>query len=171
MSIELISVLIAIVLAALLLVPSAAGQDVVALPLAMQRFHLFNQCKPMALLVELEPGEGVERIGLGLAAADLKTALEARLRSARLYTKTTKPEGLLYLNVDMVAGAFRIDLEYNKFVTDVATGGTGLAATWEVGSVGTHGENKHYIVSAVAGHMDEFLVAYLRVNEAACGQP
>ena len=169
MSIELISVLIAIVLAALLLVPSAAGQDVVALPLVMQRFHLFNQCKPMALLVELELGEGVERIGL--AAADLKTALEARLRSARLYTKTTKPEGLLYLNVNMVAGAFGIDLEYNKFVTDVATGGTGLAATWEVGSVGTHGENKHYIVSAVAGHMDEFLVAYLRVNEAACEQP
>lgn len=74
----------------------------------------------------------------------------------------------LYVNLQVVGRAFSGFVEYNKVVTDHATGEENAAATWSRYGTGTHGGDPGYILSAIAEHMDRFIDEYLSVNEDAC---
>ena len=156
----------ALLLSALALPFSASGAAGESIREKRQRFRLYADCRPMALIVEDLPG-GVLTIGLTKEA--IRAAVESRLRSARLYG-SIRTAPYLYVNVNVVGRAFSISLEFTKEVRDILSGDTGLAATWNVGSTGTHGGSANYIVSSVSRRMDEFLVEFLRVNEKACGK-
>ena len=128
-----------------------------------ERFQLFAQCEPMDLFVwDLD----TDAVALGITRDSVQTAVESRLRSARLYSAESFQ--LLGIEVNVIGGAFSILLQFYKLVSDQLSGDAALAATWQTGSFGTHGGDAGYIRSSVAEHMDEFLVEYLRVNEAAC---
>ncbi len=129
-----------------------------------ERFELFNYCLPMRLIVE-GLGSGADEIGL--TEELLTAAVESRLRSARLYDEDAS--FYLYLNVNVVGQGFGISLEYRTgvcrlLISDLCS----MATTWDTGSAGTHGGNAGYIRSWVSGHMDTFLLEYLRVNEEYC---
>ena len=130
---------------------------------AFDRFQLFNECRPMRLTVERLPADAAE---IDLTEAAIQAAVESRLRSARLYDADADP--YLYVNVFVVGRAYAFDLEYKKVVYDQVSTELGFAATWKSGNVGTHGGGAAFILSNLAGHMDRFLVEYLRVNESAC---
>ena len=49
---------------------------------------------------------------IGLTVASLRTAVESRLRSARLYDEDATP--YLYLDVHVVGAAFNIGLQYKE---------------------------------------------------------
>ena len=127
------------------------------------RFQLFNECRPMSLIVEGLPTAAAE---IGLNKASIQAAVESRLRSARLYSEDRVP--YLYVAVNVVEMAFNISLDYNKLVDDPASDVTGPAALWKSSALGTHGGDSSYILSSISGIMDGFLVEYLRVNESAC---
>ena len=131
---------------------------------ALDRFKLFNNCEPMYLLVENLDSDDLE---IGLTEQRLQAAAESRLRGARLYS-STRGTPYLYVNINTFSVAFSVRLEYNKLLFDAASVSSYPATTWKVGSTGTHGRNAEYIVSVLSGLLDEFLTAYLRVNEAAC---
>ena len=137
----------------------AAAQDISP----RDRFQLFNECRPMNLIVADVSAAAAE---IDLTTAAIQTAVESRLRSARLYD--VDAGSLLYVNVIVVGRAYAFDLEYTKVVYDQVSTERGLATTWESGQVGTHGGDAAYILAGLAGYMDVFLVAYLRVNESAC---
>lgn len=129
------------------------------------RFQLFNNCEPMALVVE----------GLSNSAADIRLteerlqfAAESRLRGTRLFTTASGVNSYLYVNVNVVGRAFSISVEYKKRVLDIASDEANFAATWESAAVGTHGRDAEGVVSVLSGFLDEFLTEYLRVNESAC---
>ena len=128
------------------------------------RFDLFNECQGMDLVVEdLHENAGE----IGLTKESIQAATESRLRSARLYN----PDHLyayLYVNVNVIGPAYSIDIEFKKWLHDLAMDRSGIAATWNTGSTGTHGNGASYIVSNVSRHMDQFLVEYLRANEDYC---
>ncbi len=151
---------------AALLVPTAAGQDAAQL---LERFELFNACKPMQLLIEDLHSDAAD---IGLTKEALQAAAESRLRAARLYTEDYERADFarLYVNVNVVGPAYSISVEYQKTVRDVFRG-VGTATTWDSGSAGTHEGDADYIVSPLSQHLDRFLAAYLRVNEEACGAP
>ena len=44
------------------------------------------------------------------------------------------------------------------------------AVSWENAGTGQHAGDSGYILSSVSRYLDEFLVEFLRVNEAACGK-
>ena len=132
---------------------------------SLDRFRLFNECRPMRLLVESLPADAAE---LGLTKASIQVAVESRLRSARLYDSESTFGPYLYVNVNVVGRAFHASLEYNKLVRDPASDVPGTATTWDIRSTGTHGADSSYILSAISELMDRFLVEYLRVNESAC---
>ena len=70
---------------AALLASAAAGQDA-GIKQSLERFKLFNACRPMELVVEgLRDGAA----DIGLAKGALQAAAESRLRAARLYTGRT----------------------------------------------------------------------------------
>lgn len=151
---------------AVLLSPAAPGQDTTD---EFTRFQLFNACRPMRLLVEHLPDEGRK---IDLTREILQAAAESRLRAARLYTEDADKADFstLYVNVNVTSFAFDISLEYHKLVTD-KFGRAAPAMTWRTGSTGTHGKDGGFIVSQLSQYLDEYLAAYLRVNEGDCGSP
>ena len=151
--------------ALVLLVPAATGQDS-AVQGQIERFELFNACRPMRLVIEGLPDDAST---LGLTKEALQAAAESRLRAARLYTEDMAKAdyAFLYVNVNVVGKTFNILVEYEKILTD-RFGVTGKATTWESGGAGTHDWDTSYIVSNLSRYLDKFLAAYLRVNEPAC---
>ena len=148
--------------AVLLVFPAHAQEDVES---SVARFRLFNECKPMSLVVE-KLNDYASTIGL--TTDKLQVAVESRLRSARLYDTAEVP--FLYVNVHVVDQAFSISVDYEKLVFDSVSGESNKAKTWTTGSTGMHGRNAGYILSSVSRHLDQFLVEYLRVNEEHCGR-
>ena len=149
-----------------LLATMAVGQDAAS---GLERFNLFNACRPMRLLIEHLNDDATE---IGLTREMLKAAAESRLRAARLYTggRERSDGAMLYVNINVVGRGYNTSVTYNKVVTD-AFATNGLAVTWDTGSNGTHGGDAGYIVSSLSQHLDRFLAAYLRVNEPACESP
>ena len=129
---------------------------------AYQRFELFNNCRPMWLMVWYPlrgPADFLSTI------ERLKFAAESRLRGARLY-ESTMSVPVLYVRVGAVGRAYHVALEYHKQVVDVATDEAYSARTWHVGGTGIGDVDS--IVSTLTGFLDQFLTEYLRVNEEAC---
>lgn len=149
-------------LALLFLAGRAAGETAKE---RVERFELFGDCKPMALVVENLPPDASK---IGLTVDSLQAAaVESRLRAARLYdSEVLSPR--LYVNVNVVGGAFSIRFQYDKLFYDPLSGFTNIAATWDIGSTGTHGGDAGYILSWVSQYMDQFLLEFLRVNDEAC---
>jgi len=135
--------------------------------LELNRFKLYNNCRPMMLVVEELPDDAKE---IGLTRRRLLSATEARLRSARLYTDDyERSQGAyLYVNVLVVGRAFNLTVQYNKSLYDPLSDLFLTAATWTRGNTGAHGGDAGYIMQAVYEKIDEFLLAYLRVNEEDC---
>ena len=127
------------------------------------RFELWNDCRPMGLVVQ-DLSEDAAQIGL--TKERIAIAVRSRLRAARLYEVSATP--FLYVNVNVFSPSFHVIIDYNKFVQDLVTGKTGPASTWMIYGIGTHGEDAGYILSGVAMNMDRFIDEYLRVNEDAC---
>lgn len=130
---------------------------------ALDRFRLFNDCRPLFLIVEDLSDDAVD---IGLTRERLQFAVESRLRSARLYTSTPFP--FLAVTVTVLGVTFNVTVKYFKQTVDVASGESSPSPTWWRHSTGTHGRDPEFIVSALSGYMDQFLTEFLRVNEAAC---
>ena len=143
---------------------SAWGENVTDL----DRFRLWNDCRPMNLVIEGLPAGGA---GIGLTNEAVAAAVRSRLRAARLYEAVEDPYlPYLYVQVNVFESAFDTRVEYRKVVADVATDQIGFGATWRVGRLGTHGWSPAFILSGVSQSMDEFIDEYLRVNSDACAR-
>ena len=129
------------------------------------RFRLLANCEPMGLVVE---GLNEAAAKIGLTKETIQAAAESRLRSARLYNR--EGDQYLYINVNVVERAFSISLRYNKQFYDPLSDIVLEAITWTRGTTGIAGSGSGFILSTASGLLDEFLVEYLRVNEAACGK-
>ena len=66
---------------------NAAGQRGAAEE-ARRRFSLFNECRPMRLVVETLPSAAAE---IGLTRERIRTMAESRLRAARLFSDNASP--------------------------------------------------------------------------------
>ena len=158
------SALIPLAAALWLAAPSASGQD--SVDRRIERFDLFNACRPMRLVVESLHAAAKD---IGLTKERLRVAAESRLRAARMYTDSHDAADFsyLYVKVGVTKRAFDIDVSYSKWLSD-EFGRSGRAKTWERGSFGTHGGDASRLVFQVSEHLDEFIAAYLRINEASC---
>ena len=132
----------------------------------LDRFQLFNACRPMMLTVE---ELNFDAQAVGLTKERIQLAAESRLRAARLYTGSIEKANyaLLYVNIKVVDRTFNISVWYRKGVTDWATNSDGPATMWVTGSTG-HSGDAGFIIQSLSSHLDEFLANYLRVNDPAC---
>ena len=124
------------------------------------RFQLFNDCKPIGLVV----GKVFNDLqSLGIAEKNVQAAAESRLRAARLYTNNAP--AFLYV----AAGRYAIQLQYRKPLRDIASGETRSLQTFSKSATVPNGTAAGVMLE-VSKLLDLFLVDYLRVNESACGQ-
>ena len=162
-------ILPAVALALVLAAPSGAAEKVTKL----DRFQLWNGCRPVDLVVEGLPDDAGK---IGLRKEDIETAVRARLRGARIYEENAR--SYLYVNINVLSPAFGVLVEFKRHVEVllpfwVKPEGmdplTGYATGWNLGSIGVHGAaGSGYVLSAVARHTDKFIDEFLRVNADAC---
>ena len=164
-----VGVAAATVLSLVLMAESAENDD------SFERFKLWNECRPMRLVVALPNVQ--KATAIGLTARSLEVAIRSRLRGSRLYTEDAS-EALwtrlwisVNVNPDDDKHTFATAVEYEKAVTDIH-GQSEYAVVWQTGKYGAHnGKEASIIRNGIAEMTDEFLDAYLRVNEAACKEP
>ena len=65
------------------------------------------------------------------------------------------------------SASFKFNVRLWKKVLDMNTGLRYVSSTWETGAYGRG--PPEYVRATLSEHIDRFLIAYLRVNEAACG--
>ena len=141
--------------------PSLSGVDA---------FALWNECAPIALIVE---GLDDEAAAIALTMERIQTLAEIRLRAARLYDAAARHH--LYVRVGVLVsenrrgGAYSIEVLFKKYLRDGVSDQNGFAAAWDTTSYGTHSGNAGFILQSVSEHLDRFVLEYLRVNEIACG--
>ena len=77
---------------------------------SFERFQLFNNCEPMALMVsDFNDIEDAENIGL--TKERVQFAVESRLRGARLF-RSSQRAPLLLVSVDFAGEAFTTNISY-----------------------------------------------------------
>ena len=152
-------------LVGLFLAGGALAQETDSRSSKYERFQLYSGCSPMFLSAVVEEKDAAATT-IGLTQQAIEAAVESRLRSARLYD--AKASQMLSVNVIVVGSAFSVSMDYYKVLLDPLSQEKGPAPTWSSNWVGTHGQRGGYILSWVSQNMDQFLVEYLRVNEAAC---
>lgn len=135
------------------------------------RFQLWHYCDPTDLVVEDLHKDAAD---IGLTKEAITIAVRSRLRAARLYdADAVFSSGVvfsnLYVSVGVAGQAYTINVTYQKWLKDPVSDEEGFAATWNSGSVGTHGENSSHILSRISQHTDRFIDEYLRVNADTCG--
>ena len=156
------SILIA---AALLLAAAPASADAVDdLLQGQERFALWNECRPMNLIVHHDNDAAY----IGLTKEAIEITARSRLRAARLYSNDAVLLPAFGVIVDVVGAASSINVQYLKQVVDRATGSDGIAIIWNTGVIGTHGGDSNFVLSSVALYVDKFIDEYLRVNAEAC---
>ena len=140
------------------------------------RFKLRNACEPIYLEVGYPNDDAVK---MGLTHEALATTVRSRLRAARLYSSedvvdyssgALRGRPYLHVNVTTVNRAFGVIFDFSKWLSDPIIGVERFATTWFRGMVGHHGGDAGYVLSAVSRKTDEFIDAYLRVNEPACSR-
>ena len=141
----------------------ATAQDVSG----YDRFRLFNECGPMNLVVE-EYKDDADWTDIGLTVDRIQTMAESRLRAARLYDATGFP--ILYVNVNVEARGFSLNVNYRKWLYDPVSDESFDATTWTIGGAGTHRGDAGFILQGLSEYLDSFILEYLRVNEDACDQ-
>ena len=134
---------------------------------------LFDLCPPderMHLTIETLPDHAAQA---GLTRDQIRNAAESRLRAAGIYDTNADPS--LYINVNVgppttESGHFpfyAIMVEYNRFLFDRRIPLVRGVRTWWTGSIGQGSSSS--IHSSLSGHLDRFLVEYLRVRDSeAC---
>ena len=155
---------IALLTLTLIAVSPASGQVSI-----YDKFQLWNDCLPINLLIESLPDDATE---IELTKERIATVARSKLRAARLYDQ--EESTWLYVNVQIVGGAFSMSVEFNKLVIDDATDLPGFPITWDRGSMGTHGggaNGANFVLSSLAEKIDTFIDEYLRVNDEACSGP
>ena len=155
---------IAFLTLALIAVSPASGQVT-----DYDKFQLWNDCLPIRLIIETLPDDATK---IELTVERIATVVRSRLRAARLYDQ--EEIAALYVNINIVGGAFSHRIELKKRVIDNATSLIYFAKTWHTAVTGTHGGGANaanYILSSLAEDIDMFIDEYLRVNDEACSGP
>lgn len=132
---------------------------------------LYTACAPMTFVVENLRPEGTQETGLTREA--LENAVEARLRSARLFAPSEKLDRsqYLYVAVNITGRAFSINVTLERYLDNLGYGIGGYATVWNMRGAGTHGGDGQYILGLVSQYyLDKFVANYLRVNEAHCSR-
>ena len=131
----------------------------------VERFQLWAGCEPMWLNIVVDD---TTEDGPKLTEESVRSAVESRLRSARLYSDE-RTGVQLGVTADRFGNptSFQLSVKLWKIVLDINTGLRYASSTWGTRAYG-RGPSE-YVRTALSEHIDRFLIAYLRVNEAECG--
>ena len=131
------------------------------------RRKLYNQCRPVKVRVE-ELDDNARKIGL--TEKRLRETTAVLLRADRLYTDSESESGdrLLYIRILCSEDLCVLKIEFSQYVSDPESGADAIVPTWEYRQRSDTFFGGGVIMQSLVHGVEEFLVEYRRVNEAAC---
>ena len=121
--------------------------------------------KKVGLRIYLEKDKSVDSLP-GLTEERIRTKCELRIRQAGLEPVLEKFNYLAVLISTNSAGAFAIQLRFERWAVFGAKGTTYgvFAPTWISAGFGNHLGQGEVIINSLDGHLDKFLNEYLKAN-------
>ena len=135
-----------------------------------EQWQLGSDCRPMNLVVHVQRSGAPD---LDITETQIRNAIESRLRAARLYEDDVGTLEKLNVNIHVAGPGIGITFKYKAMVIRRLGDGESdkfpfMVGLWENSGTGTHRGDSGGVLQSVAEHTDEFLNAFLRVNESAC---
>ena len=131
-------------------------------------FELWTGCREIGTLVRL-----VNRSSVEIEENDIKNVLESRLRAAGVFRPgPLEPRGsFFYIAVTLETETYEVHWRFSKAgeFRD-SYGFTGRTSTWSGTGSGLHEGGEHRVMDRVRGDIDDFIIAFLWVNEPACSR-
>ena len=154
-----------LIIVSLLLTPIAQAQDS-----SIKQFELFTNCQPLSVHhigYVSDGGLTDDAKAFGPTIDGIQNTLGSRLRSARLYKEDYYSYPALLIKIMVVNDSVYMNLQLRKVVYDEVSEARNAVSTWSRDVISSGGDSID-IMSSLSGLVDEFLVEYLRENEAAC---
>lgn len=146
--------------------------------IAVLVFLFFNNCYASGTGLEINDPKNIDvsvedidsyAQDLGISKEDIITKICLRLRRNGLIPNSvdTKKIGFLYVNLGVLNNAFSLTYKFYRLVQYQNDGViyTKLATVWEKSSIGTHSNNKSFILNSISDELDEFIEAYINSNQ------
>ena len=127
---------------------------------------LYSNCASMSVFGTLlqEPDGRID-----LTAAAVESALEARIRSARVYGNPDDgARQFVVAHVTVYQDAYIVELGLHRRIADAGYAVGGTVRVWADQFIGIHGHDAQRVLGALSQMIDGFVVDYLRANEPAC---
>ncbi len=111
--------------------------------------------------------EEAKRIGLTRDLIQTKTELQLRRNS--IIPMKKRDDGALYINITVVKNAYNLRVEFIRQVYYQARGKlhVKLCVAWGRGHVGTHSDDKSFILEGLSEAVDEFINEFQKANPPA----
>ncbi len=167
-----------IAISAALAAPANAGQVS-----HLERFQLWNECRPLNLIVKHEFSIFVPEELRELAKRRIKPMVRRRLQAARIYgsedrSTFVQEEPVLSISLEELLGRrdwrsrpygdSRSGIEFNKRLHDPLSGKSFESPTWSVDRSHSSDADEDEIMLAMSEMIDTFTGHYLRVNASMC---
>ena len=124
------------------------------------RDGLAAKCSPIFVVAKIPLGN---RIGLDIF--EMNDVAKSYFQAARLYDKSSSLH--LIVETHVLNDAYAVTLKLRR-VVDFGGGKYGFAIAWENETFGFHGGTPRTIMDSLSRHYDNFINAYLDVNDTAC---
>ena len=125
--------------------------------------NLIAFCNPIKIDVSVAKKDAP---AVTLSDGAMENAVESRLRAANLYSKFA--EQVLSVRIVIVGSAFSVRVKLSRWAAHTGFGYAGWVTVWNLGNVGTHGDDGQYIAGVLPEILDRFITEYLRHNEEWC---
>ena len=129
---------------------------------------LYSDCASMSAFGTLvqDPDRRID-----LTEDAVQSALEARIRSARIYEPGEEGgRQFIFALVTVYQDAYIVELQLHRRIDDAGYAVGGIVRVWDDQVVGTHGHDVQRVLGALSQMIDRFVVEYLRANESACAK-
>ena len=154
----------------------------------IERFRLFNRCRPMRLIVQIREFKTFDehptvpsrsRSIPALTEDRVRERVKGMLRRGHLQTDlkvgtdvhhraTAGTILMVRVDIQIPDRVFIVRMEYSKVFTDVITDRVGTATTWETREFGLHQDSSNLVMDAVTRQALKFIMEYRSVNEEDC---
>ena len=127
-----------------------------------EQFALYTRCQPIAVVVV--PPTDLETFGeIDLSWQEVTSTVNNRLKAARLHDDEAAQVLLVYLKI--FGAFFSLDVRFSKELHDPITDLLGSADIWDSSAIGTHDNDRDYVLLKIYRQVDHFIAEYLRVNQ------
>lgn len=127
-----------------------------------EEWRLLKGIDKLSIIIEYLDEDAIK---IGLTEGRLRTVTELRLRKEGIKITEGSSTPWLYVNINVIRGAYNIDLKiFDSVIIPRLQNVSIYASIWSTGIVGTYSDHLEYIISSLSAGLDKFLNDWYKAN-------